>query len=73
MRRLQIVAFCLFTVPAVLGQNNRSAAKTKAQAKWPKPIVTQVLPAADFWPAEDYHQDYLQRIPWGYTCHYLRP
>jgi len=48
-------------------------AKTKAQAKWTKPIVTQILPAAEFWTAEDYHQDYLQRIPWGYTCHYLRP
>ena len=48
-------------------------AKTKAQAKWSKPIVTQVVPATEFWPAEDYHQDYLHRTPWGYTCHYLRP
>ena len=48
-------------------------AKTRAQEKWSKPIVTQVVPATEFWPAEDYHQDYLQRAPWGYTCHYLRP
>jgi len=48
-------------------------AKVKAQEKWSKPIVTQIVPATDFWPAEDYHQDYLKRIPWGYTCHYLRP
>ena len=46
--------------------------KMKAQEKWPKPIVTQVVPASQFWPAEEYHQDYLQRIPWGYTCHYVR-
>ena len=48
-------------------------AKTRAQEKWSKPIVTQVVPATEFWPAEDYHQDYLHRTPWGYTCHYLRP
>ncbi len=47
--------------------------KQDAQTKWPRPIVTQIVPASDFWPAEGYHQDYLQRIPWGYTCHYLRP
>jgi len=40
--------------------------------KWPAPVVTEIVPASAFWSAEDYHQDYLQRIPWGYTCHYLR-
>jgi methionine-S-sulfoxide reductase len=49
------------------------AAKQKAQAKWPAPIVTQIVPATTFWRAEGYHQDYLQRIPHGYTCHWLRP
>jgi peptide-methionine (S)-S-oxide reductase len=48
-------------------------AKVRAQAKWPRPIVTQIVPASQFWIAEDYHQDYLQRIPWGYNCHYVRP
>ena len=48
-------------------------ATKKAQEKWSKPIVTQIVPATPFWPAEEYHQDYLQRTPWGYTCHYLRP
>ena len=48
-------------------------AKAKAQQKWSKPIVTQIVPATEFWPTEEYHQDYLQRIPWGYTCHYVRP
>jgi methionine-S-sulfoxide reductase len=47
-------------------------AKNRAQAKWERPIVTEIVPAAKFWPAEEGHQDYLQRIPWGYTCHYLR-
>lgn len=37
------------------------------------PIVTEVVPAGPFWVAEDYHQDYLQKYPNGYTCHYIRP
>lgn len=48
-------------------------ARARAQAKWPRPIVTEIVPLTKFWPAEDSHQDYLQRIPWGYNCHYLRP
>jgi methionine-S-sulfoxide reductase len=44
----------------------------RAQPKWPRPIVTEVVPFTNFYPAEDYHQDYLQRKPNGYTCHYLR-
>jgi methionine-S-sulfoxide reductase len=47
-------------------------AKQRAQPKWPRPIVTDVVPTSQFWAAEDYHQDYLQRIPWGYTCHFVR-
>lgn len=37
------------------------------------PIVTEVVPASDFWDAEEEHQDYLQKHPHGYTCHYVRP
>ena len=45
----------------------------RAQPKWPRrPIATQIVPATEFWKAEEFHQDYLQRIPWGYNCHYLR-
>jgi len=44
----------------------------RAQPKWPRPIVTEVVPFTNFYEAEDYHQDYLQRYPNGYTCHYLR-
>ena len=36
-------------------------------------IVTQIVPASEFYKAEDYHQDYLERYPNGYTCHYIRP
>lgn len=43
-----------------------------ASKAWPKPVVTQVVPAKEFWVAEDEHQDYLHRIPDGYTCHYVR-
>jgi peptide-methionine (S)-S-oxide reductase len=38
-----------------------------------KPIVTEVTAASDFWDAEEEHQDYLQKHPFGYTCHYVRP
>lgn len=40
--------------------------------KWKNPVVTTVIPASEFYPAEDYHQDYLQKNPGGYTCHFLR-
>ncbi|NBU34631.1 peptide-methionine (S)-S-oxide reductase, partial [bacterium] len=39
---------------------------------WPNPVVTTLEPFTKFWPAEDYHQDYLQQNPGGYTCHYVR-
>jgi methionine-S-sulfoxide reductase len=40
--------------------------------KWSAPVVTEVAPASTWYPAEEYHQDYLQKHPNGYTCHYLR-
>ena len=40
---------------------------------WPDKVVTEVEPVGDFWEAEPEHQDYLERIPNGYTCHYERP
>jgi methionine-S-sulfoxide reductase len=46
--------------------------KVEASKKWPRPIVTQVIPATKFFPAEEYHQDYLKKNPGGYTCHWLR-
>src|SRR5204863_9799547 len=40
---------------------------------WPGKVVTEVSEAGPFWEAEPEHQDYLQRIPNGYTCHFVRP
>ncbi len=47
-------------------------AKVDASKKWKSPVVTEITPAKPFYPAEDYHQDYLVKNPGGYTCHYLR-
>jgi peptide-methionine (S)-S-oxide reductase len=48
-------------------------ADVNASGLWPAPVVTEVPPASEFWEAEPEHQDYLQRYPGGYTCHYVRP
>lgn len=45
----------------------------QASGKWPGKVVTQVVPEGPFWEAEPEHQDYLERLPNGYTCHYIRP
>jgi peptide methionine sulfoxide reductase msrA/msrB len=47
-------------------------AEVDASGKWKAPLVTEIAPASAFHPAEDHHQDYLQKHPHGYTCHYLR-
>ncbi len=44
-----------------------------ASGIWPGKVVSELAPAGDFWQAEPEHQDYLQRIPNGYTCHFVRP
>ena len=44
-----------------------------ASGIWPGPVVTEIVAAGPFWEAEPEHQDYLQRIPHGYTCHFIRP
>jgi peptide-methionine (S)-S-oxide reductase len=48
-------------------------ADVDASGLWPGKAVTEVTPAGDFWEAEPEHQDYLERIPDGYTCHFIRP
>ena len=45
----------------------------EASGLWPGKVVTDLTPAADFWEAEPEHQDYLERYPSGYTCHFVRP
>ncbi len=47
-------------------------ADVNASGIWPGKVVTEVAPAGPFWQAEPEHQDYLQRIPYGYTCHWVR-
>jgi peptide methionine sulfoxide reductase msrA/msrB len=57
-------------------QQRQIAEKVKAKVDksgaWGKPVVTEIVPAKEFWLAEDYHQDYLVKKPNGYTCHYVR-
>ena len=48
-------------------------ADVNASGIWPGKVVTEVAPAGPFWQAEPEHQDYLERYPNGYTCHYIRP
>ena len=48
-------------------------ADVDASGIWPGKVVTEVVPAGPFWEAEPEHQDYLQRYPNGYTCHFVRP
>ncbi|WP_027256926.1 peptide-methionine (S)-S-oxide reductase MsrA [Leisingera aquimarina] len=47
-------------------------ADVNASGLWPGKVVTEVEPVGDFWEAEPEHQDYLQRLPTGYTCHFAR-
>jgi peptide-methionine (S)-S-oxide reductase len=47
-------------------------ADIEASGIWPGKVVTEIEPASDFWEAEPEHQDYIQRIPNGYTCHFPR-
>jgi len=48
-------------------------ADVNASGLWPGRVVTELEPVGDFWEAEPEHQDYLERIPNGYTCHFPRP
>jgi len=50
----------------------RVKAEVDSSGKWERPIATQIAPAGPFYPAEEYHQDYLVKNPGGYTCHFLR-
>jgi peptide-methionine (S)-S-oxide reductase len=45
----------------------------EASGLWPGKVVTEVTAVSDFWEAEDYHQDYLEKNKGGYTCHFARP
>jgi peptide methionine sulfoxide reductase msrA/msrB len=47
-------------------------AQVEASKRWPRPVVTEIVPFSKFTSAEEYHQDYLVKNPGGYTCHWLR-
>lgn len=50
-----------------------TVADVNASGMWPGPVVTEISAAGPFWQAEPEHQDYLERLPTGYTCHFIRP
>jgi peptide-methionine (S)-S-oxide reductase len=62
-----------FTSPQQEAIAEDTIADVEASGLWPGKVVTQVEPVGDFWEAEPEHQDYLQRYPDGYTCHFVRP
>ena len=62
-----------FTSDAQKRTADDTIADVEASGLWPGKVVTEVAPAGPFWQAEPEHQDYLERIPNGYTCHFVRP
>jgi peptide methionine sulfoxide reductase msrA/msrB len=51
---------------------DQAKARAQASGRWKSPIVTEIIEAGPFTPAEDYHQKYLEKNPGGYSCHYMR-
>jgi peptide-methionine (S)-S-oxide reductase len=51
----------------------QTIADVNASGLWPGMVVTEIVQAGPFWEAEPEHQDYLERFPDGYTCHFVRP
>jgi len=62
-----------YTSDAQRAEAEDTIADVDASGLWPGKVVTELAPAGDFWEAEPEHQDYLERIPHGYTCHFVRP
>jgi peptide-methionine (S)-S-oxide reductase len=62
-----------YTNPEQKAAAEDTIADVEASGLWPGKVVTEVSPVGDFWEAEPEHQDYLERIPNGYTCHFIRP
>jgi peptide-methionine (S)-S-oxide reductase len=63
----------MYTSPTQKAVAEDTIADVDASKLWPGKVVTELLPAGDFWEAEPEHQDYLERLPNGYTCHFIRP
>ena len=62
-----------FTTDTQKGIAEDTIEDVDASGLWPGKVVTEILPASPFWEAEPEHQDYLERYPDGYTCHFVRP
>ncbi|OZI19190.1 peptide-methionine (S)-S-oxide reductase [Bordetella genomosp. 9] len=62
-----------YTSPEQKREAEDTIADVDASGLWPGKVVTEVAEAGPFWEAEPEHQDYLERIPNGYTCHFVRP
>lgn len=62
-----------YTSDEQLATAQQTIADVNASGLWPGKVVTELAPAGPFWEAEPEHQDYLERIPHGYTCHFIRP
>ncbi len=58
--------------PAQKEAAEKTIQRVNQSGAWPKPVVTEVVEAKEWWDAEDYHQDYLKKNPGGYTCHFVR-
>jgi len=72
-RGLSYRSAIFYTSPEQEAVAEDTIADVQASGLWPGKVVTEVTPAGDFWEAEPEHQDYLERIPDGYTCHFIRP
>ncbi len=62
-----------YTSPEQRSVAEDTIADVNESGLWPGKVVTELAPAGDFWQAEPEHQDYLERYPNGYTCHFVRP
>ena len=62
-----------YTSDEQLATAQQTIADVNASGLWPGKVVTELAPAGPFWEAEPEHQDYLERFPDGYTCHFIRP
>ncbi len=61
-----------YTSPAQQATATEVKARVDASGTWKKPVTTEIAPASTWYSAEGYHQDYLQKNPGGYTCHWMR-
>lgn len=71
-RGTQYRSVIFFTTPQQEKIAREVIAEVDKAGHWKAPLVTEVVPASKWYPAEEYHQDYLQKNPGGYTCHYVR-